>query len=221
MPLWHVCLYFALLLHHAQTIKHSSLAQQSSLMIMMTWTFSFCLATDRNFEERFFWAKLSSLIMPRYAGSYDWEVHSNIIDTMLTMNTTAMSTMLMRRDPLTSRALWRLGLPLEWSSQTVCWRWNKNWFLIPVLSCWCQVLTSSDSATAQSAGLFNSLQEKLFVGDASLANDHVYNWISGFSAVALFFHAFYTPFGMTAITKFTGRRRRRSEMNAKTEIELG
>ena len=38
-----------------------------------------------------------------------------------------------------------------------------------------QVSTSSDSATSQSEGLL----EKLFVGDASLANDPVYNWILG------------------------------------------
>ena len=84
-----------------------------------------------------------------------------------------------------------------------------------------QVSTSSDNeaATSQSSGIL----EKLFVGPQGLENDPVYNWILTFSAIALFFHAFYTPFGKTTITKFTGRRRRRSEVSpgSSPETEVG
>ena len=87
-----------------------------------------------------------------------------------------------------------------------------------------EILTDSDSAAATSQSGF---LEKLFVGPESLSDDPVYNWILGFSAIALFFHAFYTPFGKTTITKFTGRRRRRSEVDSKKpagsnpETEIG
>jgi len=88
------------------------------------------------------------------------------------------------------------------------------------------ISTSSDSAAATSQ-LSSGFLEKLFVGPESLSDDPVYNWILGFSAIALFFHAFYTPFGKTTITKFTGRRRRRSEVYSKKpagsnpETEIG
>ena len=89
--------------------------------------------------------------------------------------------------------------------------------------------SSSDSvasaAAASAPSIFNTIQEKLFSTDSSLTSDPVYNWIMGFSALALFFQAFYTPFGKTTITKFTGRRRRRSEVtpsnNSETEIGSG
>ena len=88
------------------------------------------------------------------------------------------------------------------------------------------ISTSSDSAAATSQ-LSSGFLEKLFVGPESLSDDPVYNWILGFSAIALFFHAFYTPYGKTTITKFTGRRRRRSEVssnlarNSNPETEIG
>jgi hypothetical protein len=89
-----------------------------------------------------------------------------------------------------------------------------------------EISTSSDSAAATSLSSSGFL-EKLFVGPESLSDDPVYNWILGFSAIALFFHAFYTPYGKTTITKFTGRRRRRSEVssnlagNSNPETEIG
>lgn len=49
---------------------------------------------------------------------------------------------------------------------------------------------------------FNQLQEKLY--DGSATTDPVYNFIMGFSALALFFQAFYTPFGKTSIGKRFG-----------------
>merc|ERR1712223_934233 len=72
------------------------------------------------------------------------------------------------------------------------------------------------ATTAQSEGLL----EKLFVGNAGLSSDPVYNWIMGFSAIALFFHTFYTPYGKTSMSSNSGRRRRSSEMNTGTDIDL-
>ena len=54
---------------------------------------------------------------------------------------------------------------------------------------------------SSSTDILNSLQEKLFVGTESMAEDPVYNFILGFSALALFMQAFYTPFGKTTIGK--------------------
>ena len=70
------------------------------------------------------------------------------------------------------------------------------------------------ATTAQSEGLL----EKLFVGNAGLSRDPVYNWIMGFSAIALFFHTFYTPHGKISMTANSGRRRRRSEMDSETNM---
>ena len=51
----------------------------------------------------------------------------------------------------------------------------------------------------------DSLMEKLFLDSSSgLGANPVFNWIVTFSAIALFFQAFYTPFGKTSI----GRKRR-------------
>merc|ERR1712223_410187 len=77
--------------------------------------------------------------------------------------------------------------------------------------------TGKDPTTAQSEGLL----EKLFVGNAGLSSDPVYNWIMGFSALALFFHTFYTPYGKTSMSSNSGRRRRSSEMNTGADIDLG
>ena len=56
-----------------------------------------------------------------------------------------------------------------------------------------------------SASLFTSLKEKIFeINQASENEDPVYNFILWFSAIALFFQAFYTPFGLT-----TGGRKKR------------
>ncbi len=51
----------------------------------------------------------------------------------------------------------------------------------------------------------DSIQDKLLVGPASLANDPVFNFILNFSMLALLIQAFYTPFGKTSV----GKKRRR------------
>ena len=58
-----------------------------------------------------------------------------------------------------------------------------------------------------SSSIFTALKEKIFEINASENEDPVYNFIMWFSAIALFFQAFYTPFGYTAINN--GKRRRK------------
>ena len=58
-----------------------------------------------------------------------------------------------------------------------------------------------------SSSIFTALKEKIFEINASENEDPVYNFIMWFSAIALFFQAFYTPFGYTAINN--GKRRKK------------
>ena len=61
-----------------------------------------------------------------------------------------------------------------------------------------------------SSSIFTALKEKIFEINASSENeDPVYNFIMWFSAIALFFQAFYTPFGYTAINNGKRRRKKR------------
>lgn len=67
-----------------------------------------------------------------------------------------------------------------------------------------------------SSSIFDALKEKIFEIETSSSNDDpVYNFIMVFSAIALFFQAFYTPFGKVSIK---GRRKKRS---SSMEEELG
>lgn len=70
-----------------------------------------------------------------------------------------------------------------------------------VLSYIVKEATKNAAEEDSSTDILNSLQEKLFVGTESMAEDPVYNFILGFSALALFMQAFYTPFGKTTIGK--------------------
>ena len=57
-----------------------------------------------------------------------------------------------------------------------------------------------------SESLFDVLKEKFFEAESNAENeDPVYNFIMVFSALALFFQAFYTPFGKVSIS---GRKKR-------------
>lgn len=58
-----------------------------------------------------------------------------------------------------------------------------------------------DQVQTESEDVLNTVQDKLFVANEALAQDPVYNWVLGFSALALFFHAFYTPFGKVTVKK--------------------
>lgn len=58
-----------------------------------------------------------------------------------------------------------------------------------------------DQIQTESEDVLNTVQDKLFVANEALSQDPVYNWVLGFSALALFFHAFYTPFGKVTVKK--------------------
>ena len=65
--------------------------------------------------------------------------------------------------------------------------------------------TTNEIVQDSSASLFTALKEKLFeINESDNEVDPVYNFIMWFSAIALFFQAFYTPFGKTTI----GRKKR-------------
>ena len=65
--------------------------------------------------------------------------------------------------------------------------------------------TTNEIVQDSSASLFTALKEKLFeINESENEVDPVYNFIMWFSAIALFFQAFYTPFGKTTI----GRKKR-------------
>jgi len=67
------------------------------------------------------------------------------------------------------------------------------------------VASENDEDVGSTSNFLSQLQEKIFVDPGSgLADDPVFNWILTFSAIALFFQAFYTPFAKTSI----GRKKR-------------
>ena len=70
-----------------------------------------------------------------------------------------------------------------------------------------------------SESLFDVLKEKFFETESNVENeDPVYNFIMVFSALALFFQAFYTPFGKVSIS---GRKKRELEESQQQLTALG
>ena len=68
-----------------------------------------------------------------------------------------------------------------------------------------------DKNEVDNSSIFDALKEKIFEIESSGNEDPVYNFIMVFSAIALFFQAFYTPFGKVSIS---GRKKRFTEEQA-------